>query len=84
MKYVIDIDEEYYKKITETTASNYMPYKLIANGKLLQAEIEKIKAELHQLGYDADGEWVGVIDNDDVMDILDNHIKELKGENNAE
>ena len=42
-------------------------------------ELEKIKAKLHKLAFDDDGEYMGVIDNDDAMDLIDNHISELKG-----
>lgn len=43
-------------------------------------ELERIKKEIHKLAFDDnDGEYIGVIDNDDVMDLIDNRISELKG-----
>lgn len=44
-------------------------------------ELERIKKEIHKLAFDDnDGEYIGVIDNDDVMDLIDKRISELKGE----
>lgn len=48
--------------------------------KLKQIEIlENIQKELHKLAFDNDGEYMGVIDNDDAMDLIDKYISELKG-----
>ena len=42
-------------------------------------ELESIKKKIHKLAFDDnDGEYIGVIDNDDVMDLIDNRINELK------
>jgi len=44
-------------------------------------ELEQIKKKIHKLAFDDnDGEYIGVIDNDDVMDLIDKRISELKGE----
>lgn len=44
-------------------------------------ELERIKLEIHKLAFDDnDEEYIGVIDNDDVMDLIDKRISELKGE----
>lgn len=89
MKLIIDIDEEQYKEIIE---NDYI-YSLgesdlvqlenkIYNGKPLQEEYEEIKAEiLEAYPYfdSADVHW----GFDICRDIVDNHIKELKGENNG-
>lgn len=50
----------------------------LANQKTLKEELEKIKKELHKLAFDDDGEYIGVIDNDNAMNLIDNYISELK------
>lgn len=44
-------------------------------------ELEKLKVETHELAFDDDdGDYLGLIDNDEVMDLIDNYIARLKGE----
>lgn len=87
MKIVIDLDEKYYNDIKNSpTASNYSTlYALfgIRNGTLLSEELEKIKAEIERLKPNNPNfaHYVGetrVINN--ALEVIDNHIKELKGE----
>ena len=79
MKIVIDLDEKYYNDIKNSpTASNYSTlYALfgIRNGTLLSEELEKIKAEFK----DREGNDFTAFH---FYEVIDNHISELKGENN--
>lgn len=79
MKLVIDIDEEEYNRIRHfcSFSDNNIPlgWYEIAKSKPLQAELEEIKIEI-----EADKRlWLL---KEDVYEILDNRISELKGENN--
>lgn len=77
MKIVIDLDEKYYNDIKNSpTASNYSTlYALfgIRNGTLLSEELEKIKAEMEKMVFTVGGY--------EFIDIIDEHISKLKGEN---
>lgn len=47
----------------------------------LIAELEKLKAEIHKLAFDDDdGDYMGLIDDDEAMKLIDNELTELKGE----
>lgn len=91
MKLIIDLDEKYYNDIKNSpTASNYSTlYALfgIRNGTLLSEELEKIKAEIEEmkgdeLPYNASDYLYGRYQAFDiVVDILQDRIAELKGEN---
>ena len=89
MKIVIDLDEKYYNDIKNSpTASNYSTlYALfgIRNGTLLSEELEKIKAEIRKLtdiNPDYPMDRTIHISRNEVLEIIDKHIAELKGENN--
>lgn len=90
MKIIIDLDEKYYNDIKNSpTASNYSTlYALfgIRNGTPLSEELEKIKAEIVLLQskykYNSETEYykVGRCEaHEEDLEIIDNHIKELKG-----
>ena len=90
MKIVIDLDEKYYNDIKNSpTASNYSTlYALfgIRNGTLLSEELEKIKAEIRKLtdiNPDYPMDRTIHISRNEVLEIIDKHIAELKGENNG-
>ena len=87
MKIVIDLDEKYYNDIKNSpTASNYSTlYALfgIRNGRPLQAELEEIKAEISDYAVVDDSKSIKrgfEIMQGIVLELLDNHISELKGE----
>ena len=88
MKIVIDLDEKYYNDIKNSpTASNYSTlYALfgIRNGTPLLEELEKIKAEIHDMLKSDEVKndyWCNLINNKAhlFLSIIDNHISELKG-----
>lgn len=93
MKIVIDLDEKYYNDIKNSpTASNYSTlYALfgIRNGTLLSEELEKIKAEIENMWIKSAKDlktgkviYENLCEHSEVLEIIDNHIAELKGENN--
>ena len=44
-------------------------------------ELKKLKKEIHKLAFDdEDGDYMGLIDDDEVMKLIDNYIPRLKGE----
>lgn len=85
MKHIIDIDEEMYKQvITNDTVyvlddiDFIMLENAIAEGKPLQEEFEEIKKQLYDIN-DTNGSWIKIyIPRVDVIQILDNYIKETK------
>ena len=80
MKYVIEIDEEEYK-LFERDCINNGWRKTIEKAKPLQAELEKIKAEVEQCYYNNQPNVDGVIIfKEDINNIFNKHISELKGE----
>jgi len=80
MKLVIDIPEEIYIEKREDYIGDTLD-KAIANGTLLSEELEKIKAEINNIepGYNFEGFYYC---QSKVLDIIDERIEELKGENN--
>ena len=66
--------------VYETSISNGKEYTKKEKEEFAIAELERIKLEIHKLAFDDnDKEYIGVIDNDDVMDLIDKRIDELKG-----
>lgn len=76
MKLIIDIPEEIYLEKKEDYIGDTLD-RAIANGTPLQAEFEKVKAEMITELY------VNRATKEALINIVDNHISELKGENNA-
>lgn len=71
----------YKDEIIDIATKNIMSLSNIENQNSIIEELEKIKAEIHKLAFDDDdGEYIGVIDDDTIMDLIDNRISELKGE----
>ena len=68
MKMIIDIGEKEYENVLKFTDCYAFGY-AIANGKPLQEELEEIKAEIKALN---------VCDKYDAIEIIDNHINNLK------
>ena len=91
MNLIIDIDESTYKRLKEYyDAGNYGPVSefAIANGIPLEEEFEKIKAEIDTMLKSDEvknDKWANVIINKSYLfkRIINNHIKELKGDNNG-
>ena len=92
IKLIIDISEEEYENVLKFTDCYAFGY-AIANGRPLQEEFEKIKAEIKQQGsihvkYRRTEDVDHLVDSivyqckDGFCNRIDNHIKELKGENN--
>lgn len=85
MKYIIEFPEDYYKAIKEIPIKQSTTDMLIIrNGTPLSEELEKIKKEVEEEKIDIDLN-IGqerLYNNaiNDVMQIIDNHISELKGE----
>ena len=80
MKLIIEIDEKTYNKFKKGITDiegNLTVRKAVRNSKPLQAEFEKIKAEIKKMRSKQNCSC------SDCLDIIDNHIKELKGENNV-
>ena len=84
MKHIIDIDEDMYKQVIANDTvyvlddiDLIMLENAIAEGKPLREELEEIKAEIKPLRYGSDTYKHAI---DDVFEILDNRIAELKGE----
>lgn len=52
------------------------------NGIPFSKELKKLKKEIHKLAFDdEDGDYMGLIDDDEVMKLIDNYIARLKGKN---
>ena len=90
MKLIINIDEEQYKDAINDTEWDTLSLGVylkeqLKSGKTLQAELEEIKAEIQTKicqFYTGNNE-IDMIKNsafEDVIKILDNHIKELNNE----
>ena len=96
MKLIINIDENRFKDIQRIASVQIIRRSLtceqiIANGTPLQAELEEIKAEIGLYYSDC---LLSISENDEdckicnknvfesILRKIDNHISELKGENN--
>ena len=81
MKLIIDVPEEFYETIKTTLSYrfNYLEEK-VRQATPLQAELEEIKAEIDNIRDVEVTDGTVYVSSDDVYKILDNHIKELKGE----
>ena len=87
MKLIIDIDEQTYNKarryITELEIKDILTVrKAIRKGVKLETELEEIRAEIKEVqsfSFRTRGECEGL---KIALEIIDNHISELKGENN--
>ena len=90
MKLIIEIDEDYYKAIWENgyiyDEDNEDVAKIIKDGIPLEEELEKIKVEIEEISityhnpYSVMKPMYDKVDTESVMEIIDKHIKELKGE----
>ena len=89
MKLIIDIDERAYKgcvKLKNNDDMGVLGFHLInatANGTPLSEELEKIMKELKELAFDFDDlspDKELVVDLDNIEEVIDKHISELKGE----
>ena len=82
MKLIIDMDENLYSYISKEDAV-YFPddggelFETVKNGTPLQEELEKIKAEINE----KDRQW---LPKRYIFELIDNRIKELKGEKQEE
>ena len=86
MKYVIDIPEDMIESLEQgcfgVKYNSYDTATCIMNGKPLSEELEKIKAEVEQCYYNNQPNVDGVIIfKEDINNIFNKHISELKGEN---
>lgn len=85
MKRIIDIDEEEHNRIRHfcSFSDNNIPlgWYEIAKSKPLKAELEEIKAEIDNIRDVEVTDGNIYVNEDNVFEILDNHISELKGEN---
>ena len=71
MKLIVDIPKE-----------DCAFYISMYNGIPFSKELKKLKKEIHKLAFDdEDGDYMGLIDDDEVMKLMNNHIARLKGEN---
>lgn len=88
MKLIIDIPEENYNEYKKIGDSRDILFEAIRNGTPLQAELEEIKAEIENIPNDETTKPVGTYDyclgaeneRKVILEILDNHIKELNNE----
>lgn len=83
MKLVINIDKEEYEAYKNHLGVSYISAcNKIKCGIPLEEELKKLKIEIHKLAFDdEDGDYMGLIDDDEVMKLIDNYISRLKGEN---
>ena len=87
-KLIIDIDEKDYEVIKrECSTKDIVPigWVQILNGKPLQTELEEIKAEISGITFMTTAHSInarGMIFTDSLNKLIDEHIAELKGENN--
>lgn len=86
MKLVIDISQNDYEEIKEYGINTFSSVAIaIQNGTPLEEELEKIKAEIRKLtdiNPDYPMDRTIHISRNEVLEIIDKHIAELKGENN--
>lgn len=72
---------------TKTFEEHALVLQLIENQTSVIAEIEKIKTEIEDMGWDIYKTERKVphkyVEKERIYELLDNHIKELKGENNG-
>lgn len=89
MKLIIDIDDKTYDRIKRIDKIHGIAplneYEIaIANGTPLSEELEKMKAEIKTLSTCELGSWqeIGVGEmKSDVINVINEHISKLKGEN---
>lgn len=85
MKLIIDIDENKFKDIQRIASiqrrrRSLTCEQIIANGKPLQAELEELKAELHETAeMHIDGDYY--LRDEWIDEYIDKYIKELNNEN---
>ena len=84
MKRIIDIDEEEYNRIRHfcSSSDNNIPlgWYEIAKSKPLQTKFEEIKVEINKIRDVEVTDGNIYVNEDEVFNILDNYISELKGE----
>lgn len=79
MKLVVDVPEGNYKALKKMSGCGLGVYhEMILNGTPLSEEFEKIKSEIIEYRSKQNCSC------SDCLDIIDNHLSELKGDNNAE
>lgn len=88
MKHIIYIPKELYKNIVEDNCSMremQILLRVIKDGTPLEEELEKIKAEIDESSFETyekySEEPIFCNYTLNIMQIIDNHIEELKGEN---
>lgn len=87
MKLVIDIDEKDYEYIKELGLNGYRDQtnrvvEAIANGTSLEEELENIKEKINSedVNCQYEDDYVYSSGLQKAIEIIDNHIEELKGE----
>ena len=95
MKYIVDVDDYKIKSCKRKVQEKYASWydEMVANGIPLEEELEKIKAEIEEkqeeviginqkANFQYENDYGMYYGYESSIGIIEEHIKELKGENN--